>query len=65
VLLLAFVSINESEIFNAIAGVKISYEDINEWNRRKRLSRAYLDSDKDPTLESDLLANAKVELLIM
>jgi len=46
------------QCYYAIAGVKISYEDINEWNLRKRLSRAYLDSDKDPTLESDLLANA-------
>ena len=45
------------QAYYAVSGVKISYEDINEWNRTKRLSRAYLDSDKDPTLESDLLAN--------
>ena len=42
----------------AVGGAKLSYEDINEWNKTKRLSRAYLDSDKDPRLESDLLANA-------
>lgn len=45
------------QAYYAISGVDISYRDINEWNRTKRLSRAYLDSDKDPVLESDLLAN--------
>ena len=44
--------------YYAITGVKISYEDINTWNRNKRLSRAFLDDDKDPVLESDLMANA-------
>lgn len=42
----------------AISGVKLGYDDINEWNRTKRLSRAYLDNEMDPVLESDLLANA-------
>ncbi len=45
------------QVYYSIAGAKVSYEDINEWNRTKRLSRAYLDSDKDAVLESDLLAN--------
>ena len=45
------------QAYYALAGAKISYEDINEWNRTKRLSRAYLDSDEDPVLEADLLAN--------
>ena len=40
-----------------IEHAEISYEDINEWNRTKRLSRAYIDSDNDSILESDLLAN--------
>ena len=43
--------------YYGISNAKISYEDINEWNRTKRLSRAYLDSDQDSILESDLLAN--------
>lgn len=43
--------------YYAIGGSKTSYEDVNEWNRTKRLSRAYLDSDKDTVIESDLLAN--------
>ena len=41
-----------------IGGVELTSDDINEWNRGKRLSRAYLDDDNDPVLESDLLANA-------
>lgn len=45
------------QAYYGVGDAKISYEDINEWNRTKRLSRAYLDSDKDPVLESDLLAN--------
>lgn len=45
------------QTYYAVAGTNISYADINEWNRTKRLSRAYLDSDQDPVLEADLLAN--------
>lgn len=41
-----------------VSGVKISLSTINQWNRTKRLSRAYLDSDKDPILEADLLGDA-------
>ena len=32
-------------------------DSINEWNRTKRLSRAYIDSEGDIALEADLLAN--------
>ncbi len=39
-------------------GYKLSYEDINEWNRTTRLSRAYLDQEMDLVLETDLLSNA-------
>lgn len=57
----SYVLFNKSDgdiqAYYGIGGVIISYEDINEWNRTKRFSRAYLDSDKDPVLESDLLAN--------
>ena len=41
----------------ALSGVTLGYDDINEWNRTKRLSRAYLDREMDPVLEADLLAN--------
>jgi len=56
-----YVLLNKSDgdlqTYYAITGAKISHKDINEWNRTKRLSRAYLDSDNDPVLESDLLSN--------
>lgn len=31
-----------------------SLERVNEWNRKKRFSRAYLDEEGDPVLEADL-----------
>ncbi len=40
-----------------MTGVLLSHQDMNDWNREKRLSRAYIDDDNDPVLESDLLAN--------
>lgn len=46
------------QLYYSISGANLTFEDVNEWNRTHRLSRAYLDTDKDPTLESDLLANA-------
>ena len=45
------------QAYYGASGVKLSFEDISEWNRTKRLSRAYLDSENEPILESDLLAN--------
>lgn len=40
--------------------LKLSYKDINEWNMTKRFSRAYLDSDSDPILESDLMSDGGI-----
>ena len=58
---LSYVLINHSDgdlqAYYGISTSGITYERINEWNRTKRLSRAYLDSDNDPILEADLLAN--------
>ncbi|MEH6579906.1 MAG: YbjN domain-containing protein [Amphritea sp.] len=45
--------------FNSVSH-SLDYEDINEWNRTTRLSRAYLDSDDDIALETDLLARAGI-----
>lgn len=47
----------DMQLYYSPSGVRVSLEDINEWNRTHRLSRAYLDGDKDPVLESDLLSN--------
>jgi Putative bacterial sensory transduction regulator len=46
------------QLFYGISDVEVTFEDINEWNRTKRLSRAYLDTENDPCIECDLLANA-------
>lgn len=46
------------QLFWGLRGVAVSPQVINEWNRTKRLSRAYLDEDLDPVLESDLLSDA-------
>lgn len=41
-------------------GIRISYKDINEWNRKKRLSRAFLRRNQHPALEADLLSDGGV-----
>ena len=46
------------QAYYGASGVKVNYEDINEWNRDHRLSRAYLDTELDPVLEADLMSNA-------
>lgn len=45
------------QLYYGVRGYDISYMDINEWNKGFRLSRAYLDDDRDPVLETDLLSN--------
>lgn len=46
------------QAYYGFSGANVTTDDINEWNKDMRLSRAYLDDDKDPILEADLLANA-------
>ncbi len=47
------------QLFFAIdAGHKNNLKLVNEWNTSKRLSRAYVDSDGDYVLESDLEGSA-------
>jgi Putative bacterial sensory transduction regulator len=36
------------------SGGKVSLDTINTWNREKRFSRAYIDSENDAVIESDL-----------
>ncbi|MEN7343328.1 MAG: YbjN domain-containing protein [Pseudomonadota bacterium] len=45
-------------LYFGMTGFDLTHRDINEWNRQQRLSRAYLDHENDPVLESDLLADA-------
>ncbi len=37
-----------------MSGTMATLRKINDWNKSKRFSRAYLNDDGDPTLESDL-----------
>lgn len=41
----------------AATGCEWTLEQINDWNRTKRLSRAYIDADGDPVLEADLISD--------
>lgn len=38
----------------ALAGTSATLRDVNEWNRTKLFTRAYLDNDGDPVLEMDV-----------
>lgn len=49
---------DDLQLYLGLTGYSVTPEDMNEWNRTKRLSRAYIDDVNDPVLEADLLANA-------
>ena len=49
---------DDLQLYFGVTGYVLTPEQLNEWNRTKRLSRAYLDDENDPILEADLLANA-------
>jgi len=49
---------DDLQLYFGLTGYVISKDTINEWNKNKRLSRAYIDDENDPVVESDLLANA-------
>ncbi|NOR55812.1 MAG: hypothetical protein GQ531_06340 [Sulfurovum sp.] len=44
------------QLYYGVTGVDVSYKNINQWNYSKKYSRAYLDKNMDPALESDLEA---------
>lgn len=49
---------DDLQLYFGLTGYVVTSESINEWNRTKRLARAYIDQVDDPVVESDLLANA-------
>lgn len=49
---------DDLQLYFGMTGYTLDTSHMNEWNRTKRLSRAYLDDENDPVLEADLLANA-------
>lgn len=46
------------QLYFGLTGIAVAPEVVNEWNRTRRLTRAYLDSEHDPVLEADLLSDA-------
>jgi len=50
----------DMHVYFGSSGLQLSFEDVNEWNRTTRLSRAYLDDESDIALETDLLSNAGI-----
>lgn len=42
------------QLFYGLSGVRITPAHVNEWNRTRRLARAYIDTSGVPVLESDL-----------
>ncbi len=46
------------QLWFGLTDYDVNIEDMNEWNRTRRLTRAYIDDENDPILEADLLANA-------
>ena len=57
------------QMYAGFSGFDVTLGRINEWNRTKRFSKAYLDDDDDPCLESDLdleggVATAAIEEFI-
>lgn len=49
---------DDLQLYFGLTGYVVDNDDMNAWNRTKRLSRAYIDDENDPILEADLLANA-------
>ncbi len=48
------------QLYYGASGIKLTPEQINEWNRTKRLSRAYIDQEGNPVLESDLITDGGI-----
>ena len=46
------------QLWFGLTDYDVGIDDMNEWNRTRRLTRAYIDDENDPILEADLLANA-------
>ena len=48
------------QMFCGLAGARLALEDVNDWNRNTRLTKAFIDAEQDPVMTSDLLANAGI-----
>ncbi|QKT03582.1 YbjN domain-containing protein [Ectothiorhodospiraceae bacterium 2226] len=53
----AFVRENDYTVlrfYSAMADTAVTLQDVNEWNRTRLFTKAFLDSDGDPALEMDV-----------
>lgn len=53
------------QMYCVLAGARLAFEDINDWNRRTRLTKALIDEDGDPVLKADLLSDAGINEAIV
>lgn len=49
-------------LWSYVTGDNVTLDKVNEWNRTKRFSRAYVDSDGDPNVEWDIDLEGGVSL---
>ena len=54
VLLILENSNTDAQLYFALGDVQTTMAKMNEWNKSKRFSRAYMDNDGNPALESDI-----------
>ena len=47
-------------LWACFSGTGHNLQTVNAWNRKRRLSRAYIDRDGDAVIESDLLSNGGI-----
>lgn len=45
---------DDLQLYAAFSGKRVTLTRVNEWNRTKRFSKAYLDNDGDAVIENDL-----------
>lgn len=48
------------QMYCGLAGARVAFEDINDWNLNTRLTKAMIDEDGDPVMKADLLADAGI-----
>ena len=48
------------QMYCGLAGARLALEDVNDWNRSVRITKAYIDAEQDPVMVADLLANAGI-----
>ena len=59
--LLLLMDDGDLQMFCGFAGARLAFEDINEWNQKTRLNKAYIDEERVPVMTADLLANAGIK----